>query len=87
LKTDHDRYVFGPKQDPTSQYSAVIPKFITAMLHGEAPVIYGDGMQSRDFTYGDVKHSLAAIEAARERLGYLPEITWSEGLRLTAGWL
>jgi UDP-glucose 4-epimerase len=43
--------VFGPRQDPTSQYSAVIPRFITAMLRGEAPVIYGDGLQSRDFTY------------------------------------
>lgn len=43
--------VFGPRQDPTSQYSAVIPKFITAMLKGEPPTIYGDGTQSRDFTY------------------------------------
>jgi nucleoside-diphosphate-sugar epimerase len=43
--------VFGPRQDPTSQYSAVIPKFITAMQRGESPVIYGDGMQSRDFIY------------------------------------
>ena len=131
--------VFGPRQDPTSQYSAVIPKFITAMLKGEAPTIYGDGLQSRDFTFvanvvnanllacereeavgqvmnvacgerytlldlhaevqrilqveiapvfaevrkGDVKHSLAAIEAARERLGYQPAFGWTEGLRLT----
>ena len=43
--------VFGPRQDPGSQYSAVIPKFITAMLRGEAPVMYGDGEQTRDFTY------------------------------------
>lgn len=43
--------VFGPRQDPTSQYSAVIPKFIMAMRAGEQPVIYGDGEQSRDFTY------------------------------------
>lgn len=43
--------VFGPRQDPTSQYSAVIPKFIVAMLRGESPTIYGDGSQSRDFTY------------------------------------
>ena len=41
--------VFGPRQDPTSQYSAVIPKFITALLSGESPTIYGDGTQSRDF--------------------------------------
>jgi UDP-glucose 4-epimerase len=43
--------VFGPRQDPTSQYAAVIPKFVTAMLGGEEPVIYGDGEQSRDFSY------------------------------------
>jgi UDP-glucose 4-epimerase len=43
--------VFGPRQDPTSEYSAVIPKFITRMKRGSAPTIYGDGLQSRDFTY------------------------------------
>lgn len=43
--------VFGPNQDPTSQYSAVIPKFISLMSEGKWPVIYGDGTQSRDFTY------------------------------------
>jgi len=43
--------VFGPRQDPTSQYSAVIPKFIKAISEGRAPIIYGDGLQSRDFTY------------------------------------
>lgn len=43
--------VFGPKQDPTSQYSAVIPKFIKAILNDKKPVIFGDGEQSRDFTF------------------------------------
>ncbi|MDD5132024.1 MAG: SDR family oxidoreductase [bacterium] len=43
--------VFGPKQDPASFYSAVIPKFISSMLRGESPHINGDGRQSRDFTY------------------------------------
>lgn len=43
--------VFGPRQDPTSQYSAVIPKFITAIANGKSPLIYGDGEQSRDFTF------------------------------------
>ena len=43
--------VFGPRQDSNSQYSAVIPKFIAAMKKGERPTIYGDGKQSRDFTY------------------------------------
>lgn len=43
--------VFGPNQDPTSEYAAVIPKFIKAILKGEQPTIYGDGQTSRDFTY------------------------------------
>jgi UDP-glucose 4-epimerase len=128
--------VFGPNQDPTSQYSAVIPKFITCMLKGESPVIFGDGTQSRDFTYvannveanllachaeqaagkvfniacgerftllelvenineilgtsikpiltgtraGDVLHSLASIERAREDLGFTPQVNFSAGL-------
>lgn len=50
--------VFGPRQDPNSQYAAVIPKFITAILSDESPVIYGDGEQSRDFTF--VKHVIDA---------------------------
>jgi len=53
LKTLSFRYfnVFGPRQDPKSDYAAVIPKFITRILSHERPVIYGDGMQTRDFTY------------------------------------
>ncbi len=43
--------VFGPRQDPDSPYSAVIPRFIVRMLGGQRPAIYGDGLQSRDFTY------------------------------------
>jgi nucleoside-diphosphate-sugar epimerase len=43
--------VFGPNQDPTSQYSAVIPKFIKAIMNDSSPTIYGDGLQSRDFTF------------------------------------
>ena len=43
--------VFGPRQDPESEYAAVIPRFITALLQGNAPKIYGDGEQTRDFTY------------------------------------
>jgi len=55
LETVAMRYynVFGPKQDPTSYYSAVIPKFIKVLLEGKSPVIFGDGEQSRDFTYID----------------------------------
>lgn len=53
LETVTLRYfnVFGPRQDPNSQYAAVIPKFIMKMSRGEQPEIYGDGEQSRDFTY------------------------------------
>jgi UDP-glucose 4-epimerase len=136
--------VFGPYQDPRSEYAAVIPKFITAALSGHAPVIFGDGTQSRDFCFidnvveanlkaavadaerasgrvfnialgeatelneivrligehlnvplkalhrdrrtGDVKHSLADIRAAREALGYAPEVRVPEGLRRTIDW-
>jgi nucleoside-diphosphate-sugar epimerase len=45
--------IFGPRQDPTSPYSGVLAKFITQMLQGEQPTIFGDGAQSRDFTYVD----------------------------------
>jgi UDP-glucose 4-epimerase len=53
LETVALRYfnVYGPRQDPASPYSAVIPLFITAMLAGRPPVVYGDGRQSRDFSY------------------------------------
>jgi nucleoside-diphosphate-sugar epimerase len=43
--------VFGPRQDPNSQYAAVIPRFISALMTGGTPIIYGDGLQSRDFTF------------------------------------
>ena len=134
--------VFGPYQDPTSHYSAVIPLFIRAMMAGKAPTIYGDGSQSRDFTFvqnnvhanllaatqpgvggeifniacgqryslldlmdalneilgtaieptfdhsrrGDVKHSLADIGRAQDRLGYTVQVDFLEGLRRTAAW-
>lgn len=57
--------VFGSRQDPNSQYAAVIPKFIIAMSKGESPHIYGDGEQSRDFTYIDnvVEANLLAASA------------------------
>ncbi len=58
--------VFGPRQDPHSEYSAVIPLFVTKVLRGERPTIYGDGEQSRDFIYvGDVvRANLAAASSA-----------------------
>ena len=57
--------IFGPRQDPESQYAAVIPRFVTALQTGNRPVIYGDGMQSRDFTFVEnvVEANLLASEA------------------------
>ncbi len=134
--------VFGPHQDPEGAYAAVIPKFIALMIEGRAPTIYGDGRQSRDFSYidnvvqanikactapgaaggvynvacgertdlldlvavlneilgtelvarheedrtGDIKHSLADIEAARRDLGYEVEVDFAEGIRKTVAW-
>ena len=141
LETVALRYfnVFGPRQDPASPYAAVIPRFIRALQRGEAPVIHGDGEQTRDFTYvanvvdanlraatapgatgrvfnvaggeeisinrvlrllagllevpprarhepprpGDVRHSRAGIAAAREALGYVPAVSFAEGLAAT----
>ena len=69
LETVSIRYfnVFGPRQDPNSQYSGVIARFITALLQGNSPVVYGDGEQTRDFTYIDnvVMAVLAACTAPR----------------------
>jgi nucleoside-diphosphate-sugar epimerase len=146
LQTVNLRYfnIFGPRQDPTSQYSAVLAKFITMMLRGEKPTIYGDGEQSRDFNYidnavaanllaatapeadvagetfniatghrftlnetfqmlkpltaykgdveyeaernGDIKHSLADISRAEDKLKYRPQVNFEEGLRRTVEW-
>jgi UDP-glucose 4-epimerase len=145
LETVSLRYfnVFGPRQDPGSQYSGVISRFILALENGERPSIYGDGEQTRDFTYvanavdanlraaeapaasgnvfnvangksisinevletlkrltaredikavyaparvGDVKDSLADLEAASAVLGYAPKVGLEEGLQLTLDW-
>jgi len=72
LETVTLRYfnVFGPYQDPTSHYSGVLAIFCRRMLAGEQPTIYGDGEQSRDFTYIDnvVRGNLLAAEAAAEKV-------------------
>jgi UDP-N-acetylglucosamine/UDP-N-acetyl-alpha-D-glucosaminouronate 4-epimerase len=69
LETSVVRYfnVFGPRQNPKSQYAAVIPAFITRVLAGESPTIYGDGEQTRDFTSveNNVLANLAAAEHPR----------------------
>ena len=144
LETVALRYfnVFGPRQDETSQYAAVIPKFVAALSRGEAPVIYGDGAQSRDFTYidnvvhgnllaltapdaagqmmnlatggritllelveklnallgtniapahaparpGDIKHSRASVDKARDLLDFSPIVDFDTGLARTVEW-
>lgn len=69
LETISLRYfnVFGPRQDPYSKYAAVIPAFIESILNDQSPLIYGDGTQSRDFTYIDnvVSANLLAAEAPK----------------------
>ncbi len=59
--------VFGPRQDPTSQYSGVLSRFMLAVIQGQQPVVYGDGEQSRDFTYIEniVEETLLACEKER----------------------
>jgi nucleoside-diphosphate-sugar epimerase len=73
LETVSLRYfnVFGPRQDPQSQYAAVIPCFITAILRDEPPPIFGDGKQTRDFSHIDniIDANLAACHAPKEALG------------------
>jgi len=72
LETVSLRYfnIFGPRQDPTSPYSGVLAKFITQMLRGQQPTIFGDGQQSRDFTYVEnvVKANLLACKAPAEKV-------------------
>jgi UDP-N-acetylglucosamine/UDP-N-acetyl-alpha-D-glucosaminouronate 4-epimerase len=63
--------IFGPRQDPESEYAAVIPRFITALASGRPPVIFGDGLQTRDFCYIDnaVEANLLACSAEGAALG------------------
>lgn len=72
LETVSLRYfnIFGPRQDPSSPYSGVLAKFITQMLSGQRPTMFGDGEQSRDFTYIDnaVEANLLACKAPREEV-------------------
>jgi UDP-glucose 4-epimerase len=136
--------VFGPRQRPDTQYAAVVPRFVEALLTDQEPEIHGDGLQSRDFTYvadaveanlraaaapaercagrayniarsephtvlelltilaelldvearprhvasrpGDIRHSHAAIDAARRDLGYQPRVSFRDGLAETVRW-
>jgi nucleoside-diphosphate-sugar epimerase len=95
LETISLRYfnVFGPRQDPQSIYAAVIPRFLQALSQGDPPVIYGDGQQSRDFTYVEnvVQANLLAMEkpgisgrvfnvACGRRVGILELLKFLQGI-------
>ena len=91
--------VYGPKQNPHGAYAAVIPIFISNLLKGETPSIFGDGTTSRDFTFineespeykaerkGDIKNSLANISKSKNLLGYEPLVDLNNGMKLTIDW-
>ena len=87
LETISLRYfnVFGPNQDPTSQYAAAIPAFVTSILKDAPPTIYGDGEQSRDFTYVDnvVEANLLAARAKQTK-GEVINIACGEAITVNA---
>jgi UDP-glucose 4-epimerase len=87
LETVALRYfnVFGPRQDPHSEYAAVIPRFITALLTGERPIVFGDGQQTRDFTYIEnvVRANLLAATAP-EAVGQTMNIGCGESISLNS---
>src|SRR4051812_12331578 len=85
LETVIIRYfnVFGPRQDPKSQYAAVIPKFITEILAGQRPTIFGDGQQSRDFTYIDnIVHGNLLAADAPDAVGKTINVACGESFNL-----
>jgi nucleoside-diphosphate-sugar epimerase len=86
LETVALRYfnVFGRRQDPFSTYAAVIPKFAAAILKGKRPEIYGDGEQTRDFTYVDdvVQVNVKACEAPREACGRVYNVAFGDRISL-----
>ena len=75
--------VFGPRQDPRSEYAAVVPKFIVAALQGTSPVIFGDGEQTRDFTYVQnvVQANLLAMDAP-EAAGKVFNVAYGDSVTL-----
>jgi len=86
LETVSLRYfnVFGPRQDPQSMYAAVIPRFITCVMRGEPPTVYGDGRQTRDFTYIDnvIQANIAACAAPKAACGGVFNIACGERVSL-----
>ncbi|MFH1418899.1 MAG: SDR family oxidoreductase [Planctomycetota bacterium] len=85
LQTLSIRYfnVFGPRQDPTNQYAAAIPAFVTAISRGEPPTVFGDGEQTRDFTHIDnvIEANLLAAET-RELHGEIINVACGEHLSI-----
>jgi nucleoside-diphosphate-sugar epimerase len=71
--------VFGPRQDPASEYAAVVPRFATAILAGTPPTIYGDGRQTRDFTF------IANVVEANLRSAAAPEDACGEAYNIACG--
>ena len=76
--------VFGPRQDPASEYAAVVPRFVSAVRRGETPVVYGDGEQTRDFTFVSnvVEANVLACAAQPSALGGAFNIACGERISL-----
>jgi len=85
LETVALRYfnVFGPRQDPTSQYAAVIPRFLTALIEKRRPIVFGDGEQTRDFTYiANVVQANLLAATSPEAIGHAMNIGCGEQISL-----
>ena len=85
LETFSLRYfnVFGPNQDPAGEYAAVIPQFITCLLQGMSPVVFGDGEQTRDFTYvGDVVEANLRASALKGVQGEIFNIAGGQAISI-----
>lgn len=84
LKTFALRYfnVFGPRQNPKSQYAAVVPNFVDALKHGKSPTIHGDGGQTRDFIFVEdvVRANLACGEADEKAAGQVYNVAWGKSI-------
>jgi nucleoside-diphosphate-sugar epimerase len=87
LETVALRYfnVFGPRQDPASEYAAVIPRFLTAIIKGRNPIVFGDGEQTRDFTYiANVVQANLLAASSKNAVGYAINIGCGEQISLNA---
>jgi len=85
LETVALRYfnVFGPRQDPSSEYAAVIPRFLTALIHQRRPIVFGDGEQTRDFTYiANVVQANLLAATSHDAIGYAMNIGCGEQVSL-----